>query len=267
MDNCSIYDTRLAGIALEMVDGGILERVSINNIVIKNAGTAVFMRLGNRARPFRSKGPGGSRGTWQREPGLERPGIGSLRKVIISNLLAVGIGPVGCSITGLEDHPVEDVTLDNISIRFQGGGTQEMIHQEIPENEEKYPEYSMFGDLPSYGFYLRHARGIRFNNVKLEFQEPDKRPAFVIDDVQDLSLFHVDGTLDEKAPALMILKRTKDVLIEGCRPAQSMRVFARFEKSRDISVINNDFSKVEKIIEIKGKDSTGIFESFNREKR
>ena len=45
LNNCSIYDTRLAAIALEMVDGGTLERVSVDNVVIQNAGTAIFMRL------------------------------------------------------------------------------------------------------------------------------------------------------------------------------------------------------------------------------
>lgn len=76
MSNCTIHDTRLAGIALEMVDGGMLERVSINNVLIQNSGAAIFMRLGNRARPFLSKGPGGSRGTWAREPDLAQPGVG-----------------------------------------------------------------------------------------------------------------------------------------------------------------------------------------------
>ena len=40
--NSTIYDTRLAAIALEMVDGGVLQRVNINNISISNSGTAIF---------------------------------------------------------------------------------------------------------------------------------------------------------------------------------------------------------------------------------
>ena len=54
LSNCTIYDTRLAGIALEMVDGGSLNNVSVSDVNMDNVGCAVFIRLGNRARPFKA---------------------------------------------------------------------------------------------------------------------------------------------------------------------------------------------------------------------
>ncbi|MBM3853980.1 MAG: polygalacturonase, partial [Verrucomicrobia bacterium] len=48
---CVVEDTRLAAIALETVDGGILDGININNIRIRRTGGGIFLRLGNRARP------------------------------------------------------------------------------------------------------------------------------------------------------------------------------------------------------------------------
>ena len=70
--NCTIYDTPLAGITLQMVDGGTLERVSVSNITMNNVGTAIFIRLGNRARPYNDS--------------LPKPGMGKLSHVIIDNI-------------------------------------------------------------------------------------------------------------------------------------------------------------------------------------
>ena len=53
MSNCAIYDTRISGIALELVDGGTLEQVSISNVTMHNTRSAIFIRLGDRARPSR----------------------------------------------------------------------------------------------------------------------------------------------------------------------------------------------------------------------
>lgn len=264
LSNSSIFDTRLAGIALEMVDGGTLERVSINNIVIQNVGAAIFMRLGNRARPYLSKGPGGSRGTWEREPDLERPGIGSFRKVIISNVQAIGVDNVGCSITGLAEHPVEDITLENIRIRFAGGVAADLPKRDVPELEEAYPEYKMFGTLPAYGFYVRHADDVRFENVDLEYEKRDERPAFVFDDVKNLTLTHVDGMVEEQAPAFIQMKGVNDAMVTNCQPTRSMDVFIQAETSRGISIMNNVFTRVGIPIRLgEGMTNEAIFEASN----
>ncbi len=178
--NCTIYDTRLAGIALEMVDGGPLDGVSVNNIVMRGVGTPIFMRLGNRARPYREGDP--------------RPGMGTFRNVQITNVQAVGAGNTGCAIAGLPGGRIEDVTIENIRIEFAGGGTDEDARRSVPENPDKYPEHSMFGRLPAYGFYVRHARGIRFRNLRLTTLKSDARPAVVKDDVEDVPVEAVRPT-------------------------------------------------------------------------
>ena len=53
----------------------------------------------------------------------------------------------------------------------------------IPELPAKYPEFSMFKELPAWGFYIRHAQDVTFDNVKLVCEKEDYRKAIVLDDV------------------------------------------------------------------------------------
>jgi len=160
----------LAGIALEIVDGGALERVAISNIVIEGTTAPLFMRLGNRARPPKAADP--------------KPPVGTFRDVAISNIVATGASPMGCAFAGLPGHPIENITLSNIRIRFAGGGSFDAA--EVPEVEDKYPESTMFGPLPAFGFYFRHARNIKLRDIDLTTATPDPRPAIACEDVEAL---------------------------------------------------------------------------------
>ncbi|MBN2314308.1 MAG: glycoside hydrolase family 28 protein [Sedimentisphaerales bacterium] len=172
--NCTVYDTGYSGIGLMTVDGGTLDRVTISNITMTNVKVPIFIRLGNRARPI---------------PGMEPTGVGALRNVIISNVQADGADKMGCSITGIPGHFVENVTLENIRIRFQGGGSREDAERKVPEKERSYPSGRMFGPLPAYGLYCRHVQNLRLHNIDFQFENDDQRPAIVCDDVHNLDLF------------------------------------------------------------------------------
>ena len=267
-NNSVIHNTRLSGIALEMVDGGQLQRVSINNIALEKCGAAIFIRLGNRARPFISKGPGGSQGTWvrnEKEP-LVLPGMGKLQDIMISNIQATGIDKVGCSITGIPDHPVKDITLKNIRIEYTGGGAADLIEREVPEKETAYPEYGMFGLLPAYGFYVRHANNLRFENFELEYKNTDHRPAFKFEDVQNLDLVDVEGEVEQTTPAFILMDGVSNALVTSCRPGGKMKYFIEAKNSSKIGVMNNDFTKVAGIVKIgEGMTKEDIFMSCNME--
>ena len=264
LDNCTMYDVGLSGIALEEVDGAVFDRVSISNVNMVNVDNAIFIRLGNRARPPEAKRT--SEGFTIPE-GVEKPGVGSLRNVMISNIQATVRDGVGCSITGLAGHLAENITLENIRISFPGGGTREEARRDIPEVPEHYPEYTMFGTLSAYGFFCRHARNVKFHHVQVDLRDADARPAYVFDDVSDLELTGIDGMLSESAPALIRLYNTTDVFVHGSRPAHSLHKFAQFEGSEtgSITMLNNDFSKVEEVYSMEdGVSKTALFEAGNR---
>ena len=171
------------GLALETVDGGNIEDVSISNITMRDILTApIFIRLGKRQRA-----PAGT-------PTAKIKRI-NIANVVVSDALA----DYASIIVGLAESPVEDVRLSNIRIHYRGGGTAEDAKREVPENEKSYPEPSMFGKLPAYGFYIRHARGITFENVSVSFEKDDFRPAFMLDDVQEIEFFRVNAQLAKGA--------------------------------------------------------------------
>ncbi len=199
LSNCVIEDCR--GIALETVDGGLLEDVSINNITMRDiTDVPIFCRLGSRMR-----GP----------PGTP---VGKLRRVNISNVIASNcVSRQASLVTGIPGNPVEDLKLSNISILHQGGGTKDDAALQPPEIENAYPEPSRFGAMPAHGFYLRHVKGLQIRDVEVKYLKEDFRPAFVFEDVQGAQLLHVKTAHAAGAPTI-VLKNVLDFSIHGSSP-------------------------------------------------
>lgn len=228
----------LSGISLEMVDGGRLERVAIANIVMQGVTVPLFLRLGDRARRF--------------SEGQTMPPIGTFRSVVIQNIVASEMGRVGCSITGLPGHPVEDIQLNNLTFTFDGGGDPKRTHMPVPELPQKYPECTMFGELPAFGFYVRHARGISFANVQLRTAEREERHAMLFDDVEKLSLDAFDATYAHGGASMLRLCNVRDVLIRGCQPRAPVGTFLQLSgrSSRRVHLLANDLSAVGRRVEL-----------------
>lgn len=189
VSNC-VFD-RSRGLALEAVDGGDIENVTVTNLTMRDVTTApIFLRVGNRGRT----------------PGNPPPG--RIQRIFITNVVATGVDPrYPALVAGLAGHPVEDVHITDVHILYRGGGTAEDARREPPENETAYPEPSMFGTLPAYGFYLRHARNVTLRGVEVGFEKDDLRPAFVLHDVVGVHFESVKGRLAPGVP----LARLRDV--------------------------------------------------------
>ena len=188
------------GLAIETVDGGNIEDISISNITMRDITTApIFIRLGKRQRA-----PAGAP-------------IAKIRRIVIDNVVVSDAHHEFASIiAGLAESPVEDVRLSNIRIHYKGGGTAEDAKREPPENEKNYPEPSMFGVLPVYGFFIRHARGVTFDNVEVSFEKTDARPAFLLDNVQNIEFFRTSAQLAPGAKTF-VLKNVSNFSIEQSR--------------------------------------------------
>ena len=81
----------------------------------------------------------------------------------------------------------------------------------------------MFGLLPAYGFFIRHAKGIELNNVEVGFMQEDRRPAFVLDTVRGIDLNHVKA---QKAPGVptIVLRDAEDVTVHHSTPVPDTHV-------------------------------------------
>lgn len=223
IENVKVYDTFRSALAFEAVDGGTIQNVTANNITATNTGNAIFIKLGHRNVDG---------------------AIGALRNIKMSNLkVVIPFGapdvnykirgpelpffhnPFPSSISGLPGHNVENVTIENVEISYPGRANRGYAHiplrrlNSVPEAEEKYPEFSMFGELPSWGFYVRHVDGLELKNVKLTVREEDFRPAYVFDDVKNLKIEGGNITSPNKIAQIVVKDVTasevKNVLVGG----------------------------------------------------
>lgn len=174
------------GLALETVDGALMEDIAISNLTMRDIGNApIFVRLGARLR-------GPAIGT-----------AGAARRIKISNIVAHNVSAEsGIHISGIPGAFVEDLTLSNMLIAYAGGGTREDAQRDVPEMVEGYPEPSHFGVIPAWGMWVRHARNVTFDRIDLRTAEPDFRPPLTLDDVEGATLLHVRSPAEPGRPML-----------------------------------------------------------------
>lgn len=199
VSNC-VFD-HCQGLALETVDGALLEDISVSNITMRDiVNMPIFLRLGSRMRA----------------PAATP--VGKLRRVNISNIVASNTaGRYASIISGIPGYEIEDVKLSNIYIQSQGGGTSQDATIEVPEKEKAYPEPTMFGTLPCYGFFIRHVRGIELSHVEVHYMKNDARPAFILDDVEGADFLRIKAQHAAGVP-VFALNKVEDFGIDLSRP-------------------------------------------------
>jgi polygalacturonase len=188
--NCVFENSR--GIALESVDGSNLEDISISNITMRNVTSSpIFLHLGNRMRGPANTPPG------------------HIRRVSISNLVAYNANPDFCSlISSISGQYIEDIMLSNIRIWYQGGGTRDQAAITVPEKEKAYPDPQMYGVLPASGFFIRHTKNLKLNDIELHFINDDYRPALIFDDVHGAELTNIRVTTIKPIPSFVFRNST-----------------------------------------------------------
>ncbi|WP_018631041.1 glycoside hydrolase family 28 protein [Niabella aurantiaca] len=182
ISGCVINDTRNGGIKLLSVDGAQIKNVWISDIKMNNIRTPILLRLGSRLSVFR-KGQDVQQQT------------GRFENVVLKNITAVSADSTqlrsasGILITGVPQHKITGITLEQIRIELPGGGTAGEAEAVVPEAVSQYPEVKTFGPvIPAYGLWLRHAKDIRIKNLELRTKKADQRPAVFMEDVQQAQL-------------------------------------------------------------------------------
>jgi hypothetical protein len=147
-----------------------------------------------------------------------------LRRVIISNVVVYNAEPRYASIiSGIPGHDIEDVTLNNIRIYYKGGGTKEQAALNPPEKENDYPEPTMFGEIPAYGFFIRHVRGLEMNAVNLTYLKDDARAPFFINDGKSIELRNLKASRTTGG-SMFILKDIENFSIRDSYPLEDLRL-------------------------------------------
>jgi polygalacturonase len=207
ISNC-VFDG-CSGLAIESVDGAVIEDVSVTNITMRDVRSApIFLRLGARMR-----GPAGA-------------AVGVLRRVILSNIACSCAGSrIGSIVAGIPGHPIEDLKVSDIVIVHPGGGTKEDALRQLAENEKEYPEPNMFGTTPAHGFFIRHARGVEMAGIKIEHAGEELRPAFVVEDVEGADFGRIKVAASAGVP-MFALKSVRDFSVYRSKPVPDTNLAA-----------------------------------------
>ncbi len=229
--------TGISGIALEVVDGGLMDQISISNITMDGIQTPIFIRLGHRNKDDRK---------------------GVLKNVIISNIVATSESLITNNITGLEDSPVENVMLSNMIFNMKAGGTIKDANMPVPEVPDAYPENRMFNFqmLSGYGMYIRHAKGITLDNIVFNLQPGEEyRPAVYAEDVHGLRLLDMQAEPSLGNQPAIRLNDCTNALISGFSANKEIPVLLEVKgnKTDNIKLINNDLSLVKKAVDSSDK--------------
>ena len=201
VSNCVFDGCR--GLAIESVDGAVIEDVTCTNITMRDVYEApIFIRLGARMR-----GPAGVP-------------VGTVRRVILSGIScmqAEGSSQIGCILAGIPGHAIEDVKITDVIVVNRGGGAKSDAEAQVPEKEKQYPEPNMFGTTPAHGFFIRHVRGLEMQAVKIECSNADARPVFALEDVQDATFGRLKVPVPGGVPTF-VLNQVKEFSVFRSKP-------------------------------------------------
>ncbi len=212
ISDCEVKESRITGIAVESVDGAIIENISFKNICMQNVGSPIFVHVGKRLRA-----PEGTK-------------VGKIRNISFENITANGpyvpypaiawnydsfvkkdewqtpwwypniikltdrLPPeehrqtdwqITSNVCGLEDSYLENISFRNVSFSLAGGcKTQPPAVKTLPY---AYPEVFVYGShLPAKGIYFRCINGLMLENVTIQTEREDVREDFVFDMVSGL---------------------------------------------------------------------------------
>ncbi len=189
------------GLALESVDGALIEDIAISNITMRDVVSApLFFRLGARLR-----GP------------KDSTSVGMLRRISVSNLTSFNAGaPISSIISGIPGAAIEDLHLANLYLHHAGGAAISQSAQDLPELEGAYPEPNMFGPTPSQGLFLRHASRVDLSHIEIASAAADPRPSLVLSNVSRIDILALTAP---SAPAIA-LRRVTDLRVMLSRAAR-----------------------------------------------
>lgn len=193
----------ISGIEVSAVDGGSIEDVVVSDIEMgEGIDTPLFVRLARRKEPAQG------RSSYMKNVTIERVKMKAPACCAIANIVA-----------GVPGMRPQNIVMRDIDLVMMGGGTaKDAAETAIDERERSFPMPSLFKSmLPAYGFYVRHADGVRLENVRVRYADGrEERPAVVADDAS-VELVGCDFMAPKGNPPLETVVR-----LHGSVPARQL---------------------------------------------
>jgi polygalacturonase len=209
ISNCVFEGSK--GLAIESSDGAVVEDITASGITMRDCtNTPIFLRLGARMR------------------GPKTAAIGSMKRIVLSDIVSSGsvsrLGGGGI-ISGIPDHPIEDIKIHDVYCQHDGGGTKTMaaLSPEEGAEDDPYPDPDQFGDIPASGFFLRHINNLEMTNVEIAFPQAEPRPVFWLSHVKGADFFRIKTPKAFGGP-VFALKNVEDFQVAACRDVTDVRL-------------------------------------------
>jgi Glycosyl hydrolases family 28 len=176
-----IFDTHNdSGIKIQMNEGAEIKNMSFTDLTMKDVPRPVLVT-------FCQKNAWVDAGPDVNMPPMKR--VSGLRFEHIKVETTTSGKGCGFIITGMPDHPLEDITFSDITATFPGGGTERDAKNVLAELTldrmvNHWPEYSTFSaHTPAFGIYARHVNGLTLDKINIKTSQADGRPPIVLVDV------------------------------------------------------------------------------------
>jgi hypothetical protein len=183
--DCTVLNTAHSAMAVESVDGGAINAITFQRINFSGCQNAFFIILGSRSGAA----------------------VGSISGITYRNISGSALSDVrgspisGCFTNG-QTYRVFNLLFDNVNVTYKGGVSP--IPAAPPEYAGQYPENTMWGNLPAYGYYLRHCNGVTFMNCYTHAAVADARPWIATNDVANLKIIGPTLNVLKSSPALVL---------------------------------------------------------------
>lgn len=195
--NCTFLDSM--GLAIEVVDGGIIENIEASNLKMKNVKNYVlYIVTGKRNR---SPNPAAT---------------STMKNVAISGIEADAVDTMsGVQIFGLEEQPIINLTLKDVRIRSKGGGTDSDASRSPKDLGKQYPDPAGKPNMPAYGIFARHVQSLNLENMEFSTESPDRRPVAQFEKIAGLAVTSFKGQVSEGVPFAILGPGVSDIKVSN----------------------------------------------------
>ena len=277
ISNCVLYQVYGCPIKFQGNPGSRYENISFSNLVLDDVTGPIHVSVGPRAPRVVPPGTPVTDDMSTGAPaGTATPAI--LRNLSFSNIRGnvttdppqLAEAKVTSTANPGEKHScitlncvggatMENISLDNIHLTFGGGGTAEdAARRDLPEIAG---EYFMMGPMPAYGLYARGVRGLTMQNIRLQVDTPDLRPAVIFDQVADATVQNLSVEGNPAAESTLRFIGAKQVLVTAPRILAQAAIFLQLEGTGNDRIIidGGDISSASTALSFKnGANSSAI---------
>ncbi len=179
-----------AGISINTNDGGVIDGVTISNVLCQGLPSPVYLHTAQRQWLY-SEG--------RRDSTMDP---GTIKNVTISNFRAVGAkATANSTIMGMEGFPLENIKLDNIFIEYDSAYDTSVTQLDYLEDKTENAGWSGFWGkkvyYPASGFEFRYVDGLWVSGVVIVSKD-DPRPEIIVEKSENINIKHHDRLFEDQ---------------------------------------------------------------------